>query len=263
MSLTAGAITSSNITGTSDTVSVATATSGTTPYSYQWYRSTTTGFVPGTTTKLAGATGQTLNDSGLQLGVKYYYLNIVIDSAATPASATAAQVGVQLLQTPQSSPSQNAFAMAPYLGMTDLPFNGNSLEVKFDPAGSGSLAPSQAVKWSTAANGQPMVVPSTAAADVVAGFVNYDIKSQSYNPGDKLQISLAGNVMYLQALAGVNRGTVLTSTPSGVTNGGTGVVTAVTGNSGYPIVGYALDTTSAAGLIRVMLTINPAAYAVD
>jgi hypothetical protein len=63
------------------TVTVGNATGGTPPYSYQWYRSTTSGFTPGSGNIVAGATNQTLNDTGLTNGTEYFYVNIVTDSA--------------------------------------------------------------------------------------------------------------------------------------------------------------------------------------
>jgi hypothetical protein len=63
------------------TVQVANATGGTPPYSYQWYRSTTSGFTPGGGNIVAGATNQTLNDTGLTNGLTYFYVNVVTDSA--------------------------------------------------------------------------------------------------------------------------------------------------------------------------------------
>ena len=73
--------------------------------------------------------------------------------------------------------------------MVDQRFNYNTLTVQFDPAGTGTLVAGQAVKWSTTAGGVPMVVPSLAVADVVAGFVNYNMKNPSFVPGDFLEIS--------------------------------------------------------------------------
>jgi hypothetical protein len=63
------------------TVTVGNATGGTPPYSYQWYRSTTSGFTPGGGNIVAGATNQTLNDTGLTNGLTYFYVNVVTDSA--------------------------------------------------------------------------------------------------------------------------------------------------------------------------------------
>ena len=149
------------------------------------------------------------------------------------------------VNTPQNP---NQFNQAPVLGMTDLRFNGNTLAVQFDPAGAGTLVSGQACKWSTVASGVPMVVPSTAASDIVAGFVNFNIKDISYVPGNHLEISQSGNVQYLLAGAAIDRGEELTQDPSTV-----GEVIPVTGASGFPIVGYALDSVADTDLVRVWL----------
>jgi hypothetical protein len=62
---------------------------GTSPYSYQWQRSTTigSGF-----SNLSGATSQTLTDTGLSNGTTYYYRCQQTDSAGSPATVTTAEV---------------------------------------------------------------------------------------------------------------------------------------------------------------------------
>ncbi len=252
MALTAGALTQVSVTAVGDVLSSAAAVSGTTPYTYQWYRSTTSAFTPGTANIISGATALTLSDSGLTPGTIYWYKVVVTDSNGTPAVATSSQLGVT---TTAASLSPNQFALSPFLGMTDLRMNVNTLEVQFDPAGSGTLVPGQAVKWSTVAGGSPMVVPSTSDADIIAGFVNYDIKSASYAVGDRLQISRDGNVIYLYAALAVSRGNQLSSRPAAIAGGCNGGVIPV--GSGKPICGIALDTAVIGALFRVQVAINP------
>jgi hypothetical protein len=60
MTLTAGAITQTAVTDTTASLVVAAATGGTRPYTYQWYRSTTSGFSPGGGNIISGATALTL-----------------------------------------------------------------------------------------------------------------------------------------------------------------------------------------------------------
>ncbi len=64
------------------TVTVASPTGGNSPFTYQWYRSTSSGFTPGGGNIIGGATSQTLNDTGLTNGTIYYYKNIVTDNIA-------------------------------------------------------------------------------------------------------------------------------------------------------------------------------------
>jgi lysophospholipase L1-like esterase len=89
--LAAGTASTVSVGNTVATVTVGNATGGTAPYTYQWYRSTTSGFTPGGGNILSGATSQTLNDTGLTNGVTYYYKDVVTDSASTPATATSNQ----------------------------------------------------------------------------------------------------------------------------------------------------------------------------
>jgi hypothetical protein len=184
--------------------------------------------------------------------VIYYYKVIAIDSAATPASVTTSQLVVTT--TALANQALNQFAMAPVLGQLDQMFNGDTLEVRYDPAGSGNLVAGQAVYWSTVANGTPMVLPSTATSDVVAGFVNFSIKDQSFAPGANLEISMRGNVMYLLAALAINRGQEVTSLPAGVAGGVVGGVIPAVGSGGLPKVGFALDTVSQGNLVRIFLS---------
>lgn len=249
MAFVAGALSQVSVTSVGDVLSSAVAVSGTTPYSYQWYRSTTSGFTPSTANIISGATSLSLSDSGLTPGTVYYYKVVATDSSGTPVLATSAQLMVTTL-APSLSPNQ--FSESPFLGMTDLRFNGNTISVQFDPAGSGTLVGGQAVKWSVVASGAPLVVPCLAQSDVACGFVNYDIKTAVYNPGDRLEISMAGNVMFLYAALAINRGQFLVSLPAAVAGGCNGGVVPVSGGSN-PIIGYALDTVVIGSLVRVFV----------
>jgi titin len=80
-SLTAGTASVVSVGGTIATVTVGNASGGTSPYTYQWYRSTTSGFTPGSGNIIPGATTQTYTDTGLIPGTTYYYVNQVTDSA--------------------------------------------------------------------------------------------------------------------------------------------------------------------------------------
>lgn len=260
--LTAGALSQVSVSDIAASLASAAATGGTTPYTYQWYRAVSGAtFTPGGGNILTGKTALTLSDTGLTPGTIYFYRVVTVDTASgTPNTVTSTGLAVTSLV---SQPNQNQFAEAAYLGMTDLRFNANTLPVIFDPAGSGTLVGGQAVKWSTTVSGTPMVVPSLLQADVVAGFVNYNMKDLLYNPGDALEISMAQNVMYLRATAAINRGGVVVSMPSAVAGGTVGGVQPSTGSLGFPVVGYALDTVVSGALVRIMLTINPWADYVD
>ncbi len=252
MAFTAGTISQVAVASTTDSLLTSAATGGTTPYTYQYYRSTTTNFSPGAATSISGATALALSDSGLTPGTVYYYKNVATDSAGTPSVVTTAQITVTTLAP---TLSQNQFTESPFLGMLDLRYNTDTVAAQFDPAGTGTLIGGQAVKFTTApAGGAPTVVPCTATSDTVAGFVNYDIKTAVYNPGDRLEMSMRGNVMYLYAATAINRGQEVTSLPAAVAGGCNGGVIPAVGSGGLPKVGFSLDTTAIGQLGRIFLS---------
>lgn len=97
MAFQAGALSIVSVTQVGDVLSSAVAVSGTTPYSYQWYRSTSSGFSPGTANILSGQTSLGLTDINLTPNTVYYYLVVATDSSGTPVLATSAQLMVTTL----------------------------------------------------------------------------------------------------------------------------------------------------------------------
>lgn len=248
MALTAGAITQTSVSSNSSVMAVATATMGTAPYvSYQWYRSTTTGFSPGPSNIITGQVAQTLNDSGLIPNTVYFYKNIVTDSASPAATATSTQLSVT---TTPTQLSQNQFAMAPIVGSADLNFNYNTMSAQVDvSAGANLLYQGQAVKIvANTLGGVPRVIACNGITDNVFGFVNYNVKNISFGVGQNLEVSSAGNVIWLYATGAITQGARVcldTSATAGVQ--ATGATATV--------VGWAIDGAAAAGtLIRVHLT---------
>ena len=81
------------------TLSATQPTGGTAPYTYQWHRSTSSGFAPGAGNALGGATGLSETDTTVANGTTYYYVLRASDNAgdsvyfqevgATPDSARA------------------------------------------------------------------------------------------------------------------------------------------------------------------------------
>jgi hypothetical protein len=92
--LNAGVI-SSAAAATSTTTSLATTapTGGIAPYSYKWYRSTTSGFTPDPSTLITG-TSDTLDDTGLNPSTTYYYKVVYGDSTNPDQSITSSQFSV-------------------------------------------------------------------------------------------------------------------------------------------------------------------------
>lgn len=240
--LVAGALSKVSVGQTTASLSAGAASGGTGPYTYQWYRSTTSGFTPGVGNIISGATSLSLSDTGLLPGTTYYYK--VVSTDAVPATVESTQLVVI------TAPAQNInqFSMASILGMLDQRFNYNTMSCEVDASESGTLYAGTAVKMYDSAGGVPKVVKCSANSDVVMGFVNYSIKDQSFVAGQKLEISQNGNVMYLISTGAIARGAKVTLDLIYVG----GVASA---NSGDQIVGWAMDKATAAGqLIRVKIT---------
>lgn len=241
MAITAGVLSQVSV-GARIASLLATAVTGDTPpTTYQWYRSTTSGFTPGGGNIIAGATALALNDTGLIPGTQYYYKVVATD---TLASVTYTQLA---LATTQESPSPNQFAQTSFLGMIDLRFPTNTVSVQIDVSQVGNLVAGQAVKMVDSAGGVPKVIGCTADTDEVLGFLNYSPKDASYSAGKLAEISMSQNVMFLLATTAIARGARVTLD---VTTKG-GVASAVTGDR---LVGWAYDKAAIGDLFRVFLT---------
>lgn len=251
MALTPGIITVGAVTSTTAQLSATKPSTGSAPFTYQWYRSTTSGFVPGPSNAVgdpieSSADSVSLNDSGLIPGTQYYYDLIATEDGVSPDTAAYAAVGAETL-APTVNPNQ--FAQSPYLGMIDLRFNPNTVSVLIDSSETGSLYAGGAVKCVDSAGGIPKVVGCTADSDEVMGFLQFDIKTVAWTAGMPAEIGMRNNVIFLYATAAIPRLSRVCLALS--TNGG---VVAATGSSGKRIVGFAYDKAAAAGqLIRVYL----------
>lgn len=251
MALALGSLSLVSVGSSTAVIAVPASTGGSGVSTYQLYRSTTPSFSPAGSLLISSSPRPSFADSGLIPGVVYYYEAVATDAAAATASSAQLQVA-----TVAYAPNPNQASLQAYLGMLDQQFNGDTLPVQFDPAGSGSLIAGQAVVFSQSApnssgNTAPLVIPSLLGNDLVAGFVNYNIKNAVYLPGARLEISMLQNVQFLMALSAINRGSQVNSVPAAV-NGGTngGVVAAV---SGSPWVGICLDQAVAGQLCRVFI----------
>lgn len=244
MSVTAGAL-SKVLIGSdfADLVSAA-ATGGTGPYTYQWYRSTVSGFTPGVGNAIAGATSLSLHDTGLQESTAYFYKVVATDTGASNATDTSSQLEVD---TAGGQQTPNQFLQSPVVGMLDLRFNPDTVSVQIDVSQSSPLLAGSAVKIVDSADGVPKVVGCSANSDNVLGFINFDVKSQQFVAGDRAEISMDQNVMYLVATTAISRGQQVTLDL--LYNGGVAAA-----NSGDTIVGWAYDKAAGPGqLIRVKL----------
>lgn len=246
MSVTAGALSQVSVSQNTANLLSAAATAGTGPYTYQWYRSTTTGFSPAGGNLIAGATALALADTGLIPNTAYFYKVVATDTGASNATSTSSQLAVQT-SVPSQSPNQ--FAQSPQLGMIDMRYDYDTVSVQIDTSQATALYAGAAVKMVDSADGVPKVVGCAADSDEVLGFINFDIKTVSFVAGVAAEISMAGNVMYLYATGAIARGVQVSLDLT--TNGG---VRSAVGNTGDKIVGWAFDKATAAGaLIRVFI----------
>lgn len=246
MAVTAGALSQVSVGPTSAILASEAASGGTGPYTYQWYRSQTSGFTPGGGNIISGATSLTLSQSGLIPNTTYFYKVIATDTGDSNATDTSDELTL-VTSVPALNPNQ--FAQSEFLGVIDMRFPYNTVSVQIDASQATPLYAGSAVKMVDSAGGVPKVIGCSADSDEVLGFINYDIKTQAFVAGSGAEISMGGNVIYLYSTAAIARGAkvVLTLT----TNGGVGPTT---GSSGKCIVGWAYDKASAAGeLIRVFL----------
>lgn len=253
MTITAGVLSQVSVSSTSDSLAATAATGGTAPYTYQWYRSVTSGFTPGGGNLIAGATALTLNDTGLIPNTQYYYKVVATD--ATTATVTYAQLAVATT-VPTLSPNQ--FDQSPFLGTIDMRFPYNTISVLIDVSQATPLYAGSAVKLVANANGGvPKVVGVAADTDEVFGFINFDIKTVQFLAGVPAEISMAGNYIWLYATGSITQGSQVTLDVT--TNGGVGQLV---GSSGANIVGFAFDGAATGGtLIRVRLSTPSYAFA--
>ena len=86
--MTVGAISVSSRSNTSISLTTTATVGGSAPYTYQWYRSTTSGFTPGAGNILSGKTSSTLTDTGLTPSTTYYYKFTVTDSLSEVATSS-------------------------------------------------------------------------------------------------------------------------------------------------------------------------------
>lgn len=184
-------------------LAITAATGGTSPYSYQWYKSTTSGFSPDESNKVSGATGLQATITGLIPGQQYYFKVVSTDEGASGATVTSDQFAAQ---TDTQLYSQNQFAQTAVLGMIDKRFSINSIEA----TAGGDLVAGQAVKFGAGNK----VTACTANTDRVDGFVVFNPVHTSYKDGDRLTIARAGSYITLRATSSLTAGDPAAIDPS-------------------------------------------------
>jgi hypothetical protein len=249
MTYAAGALSKVLVGQTTANLSSAAATGGTSPYTYQWYRSTTSGFTPGAGNILSGQTALTLSDSGLIANTTYYYVVVATDTGNSNVTANSAQLAVGT--EPALLPNQ--FQQSQVVGLVDLRVGStNVIAAQVDSSVSSQIYPGQAVTIvANTSGGIPKVAPSTSKADAVIGFAIFNVKDLKYVAGQNLEIALFGTVVWLYATGAITQFARVCNDPTYV-----GGVQAT--GSTATLVGTAIDGCAAAGMIRVMLVPNPA-----
>lgn len=137
----------------------------------------------------------------------------------------------------------NQFAMAPVLGAADLAYSYNTKSAIINPNSVATvLQVGQAMKLVSGAV-PGLVVDVAAATDVPFGVITNVLKKNTYSPGQAVELSCHGNVVYLETSAAVTRGSLVENDPTGPT--------VKTKNTGATL-GRALDQATGSGqLIRV------------
>lgn len=253
MAFAAGALSKVQIGQSAAVLSSAVATGGVGPYTYQWYKSTTTGFTPGAGNIISGATSLSLNDSGNVPGSTVYYVVVATDTGNANVTVNSAQLTVQM----EPGQNQNQFAMSTIVGLVDMrvgPTNVIAAQVDVSVAAAAApnnvIQPGQGVKVvANTAGGVLKVAPITSKSDQCIGFAVYNIKDIQYVAGQNLEVAMWGSVIWCFATGAITQMGEVCLDPTYV-----GGVQA-SGNAAT-LMGLALDGCSAAGPIRVMLLPN-------
>lgn len=246
MSVTAGALSKVSVQSTTASLLSAAATAGTGPYTYQWYMSADSGFVPGSPTLVAGATALAQAFTGLVPNTQLYFAVVATDTGAGNATSTSATLAVV---TGQADQNQNQFAQSMLLGQTDPMGNNNVISCVVGPDEALTLRPGQAVKLVDSLGGAPKVTACVANTDECFGFIVRNQKNRGWIAGDAVEVALAGTYIYLQATSAIARGAQVCLDVTSI-----GGVQAINASGGENIVGWALDKAAATDyLIRVFL----------
>lgn len=141
--------------------------------------------------------------------------------------------------------NSNQFALEPVAGEVDMTVTGQVVSAQVYESEASALVAGQLVKLVDSASGLPIVTARTADTDPIFGTVIRNAKDQSFAAGKRLEVALAGSLVWLTASAAIARGAMVEMVES------TDKVRTATG--AYPVVGMAFDKAAADGdLIRVL-----------
>lgn len=137
-------------------------------------------------------------------------------------------------------------------GRKVLPANTESFSGVIDASVEGSVAPATPMVIVATSAKLPHFAPATSDSDNLIGFLEWNVIRSGYVAGTPCQVSPDTNVMYMEASAAINAGV-------NVAMANYSTVTIKTAGAGDKIIGYALESASAAGqLIRVKIRFSSA-----
>ena len=257
---------------TSLQMSCAAASGGTGPYTYQWYKGTSSGFTIGASSLISGATSLAFTDVNLQPGVQWFYAVQVTDTGNANATANSAVLGATTAAGSALDPSQ--FAMIPLLGTPGRGTQPGTFSAVLDASVAGPAFAATAIKPVATPsgivpggingfyNGFQSVIPCTANSDDCIGFIYRNMIDQSFPlsnsfpAGRVFEYASGGNEIYLLATANGSAGDWMQLDISMV-----GGVQSKVGSSGAIIVGKAVDKPYVGQLCRVRLTLPTLSFA--
>jgi hypothetical protein len=147
----------------------------------------------------------------------------------------------------------NQFTQTPVLGQPDLRSQPNVFFATINPDSTFADFQVGTVVKLVAKAGPQIVVDVAAPTEEPYGVIAYNLKKNTYLPGDTVQVYADLSVLYLETAAAVNRGQKLRFTNTG----GSPTVQPVSGSN--TVIGVALDQAAAAGgVIRVQVKPSPA-----
>jgi Uncharacterized conserved protein (DUF2190) len=144
----------------------------------------------------------------------------------------------------------NQETIVPVLGLIDLQLpQGTVLDCQVSPNQSGAIVAGQFVALDTTVTpvvgGLPQIIAATQSVEAL-GFIPFNTKIDTFNPGDVLEISIGG-VVWLQATAvAITPGTIVESDSTGLL---------VQAYSSHSKRGMALDYAAASAMLRVQTKI--------
>jgi len=149
--------------------------------------------------------------------------------------------------------NQNQTFQTPMLGQVTMDPQPNTFSAQIDPSSTAAvITAGQTVKLTQTASGQILVDVCSELTDPVFGVIAYNMRKNSYVPGDIVEVVGRGGVMMLETSGAVNRGDLVVTTNQTVATNDPTIATDTTAT--HWITGVALGTASGAGqLIKVQI----------